>query len=412
MFFLNGKYTSTIQVNGVKKIISRIGPNRVFYHYQTHRIEQIGVDLVVYDELGEYIVKIGELDVLYDAETGRMSSIGKLSVNYNEQTRCIERIGDFSVGYANAPEEYERIQGDYYSPIKTNAEAEAESVEESKKLQPFGLNFESANRERMNEFIAALSNPVLRESALFKIELNVRQEQEDRAKYDHFSRGYCSEALKLAAVKKIAQLLTESDANVRCKAQLALLTLSKSITATQRPEFMQQIMAEASLIITSLVTVMSISIENSSGNLKKEIQNALDLFAIFPFSDPEIQKLIIDNKIIPLLVDKRRDCVDCETRINQLLENFIKTSPAYKNVTIRAIKAEKLAQTPLPFTGGDLKNYYMSHSVNSFKGSMFNDVGSDANKLDTLLETLQERAAKKPGGASEKTLNHFILGYK
>lgn len=403
MFFFNGKYTSTIQVNGVEKIISRIGSNRVFYDCYTHKIMLIGADRVVYDETLGFITKIGALDVLYDAETRRISTIGKLAVNYDEQTGCILSIGSATVFYSGIPTQYVPVEGEYFSPLKGNLEPY-----DSNELQPVGLSFESANRERMREFITALSNLETRESALFKIEHNIREEREERANNQHYSDGYCSEALKIGAIEKIATLLT--DTKLRHKAQLALLSLFSCIQDTQRPEFMQQIKAEASLIITSMVTVMSLPIQNSHRNLNKEIKSALDLFVILPFSDPEIQKLIIENKLISLLVSKRSNCFGFETFINQLLEKIMQTSPAYKNVVLRAIRAEKLAQNPLPFSGLDLKNYYMSHSTSSFKGGLFKDVGDDPSKLDTLLEALQIRAEQTPGGASEQTINHFLLG--
>ena len=126
MFFLNGKYTSTIVVNGVNKLISKIGDNRVFYSL-TGQLEQIGVDRVVYDHERGCIAKVGELDALYDVETRRMSSIGTLPLNYDEQTGCIVSIGNSTVFYANAPEQYEPVEGSYYSPVKADAEAKVKA---------------------------------------------------------------------------------------------------------------------------------------------------------------------------------------------------------------------------------------------------------------------------------------------
>jgi len=398
VFFLNGKYTSTIVVNGVNKLISKIGDNRVFYSL-TGQLEQIGVDRVVYDHERGCIAKVGELDALYDVETRRMSSIGTLPLNYDEQTGCIVSIGNSTVFYANAPEQYEPVEGSYYSPVKADAEAKATVI------QPIGFSFEAANRERMAGFITELSNAATCESALFKIERNIREEREAREKNDHFSDGYCSVAIELGAIKKIVALLSGTTDKVRYKAQLALLTLSKSVQDVHRTKFLQQITTEASLIIDAMTTAMSTPIQNLNETVKKESANALALFDILPFANQALQNHILEKKVLLFLVTKRKDDAFFEDIINQVLAKIILVSPAYKNAVLKA----KLGQNPPPFKVSDLEVYYASRSFFSTKKSMFNDIGTDHAKLDTLLETLQKNAVSNPGGASEQTLNHFSI---
>lgn len=297
MHFINGQYSSTLVIHGKTIIISRIGGNRVFYHCITRRIEQIGMDKVTYDEKRGCIATVRRLDVLYDIDTNRMSSIGALSVQYDEKTGCIVSIGDASVSYVEAPQHYEPMQGELYSPIKTDAEAQAAVSN----LQPIGLSFESANRQKMAEFIEDLSNESLCESALFKIEHIIQEERRSRAKNDHFSDGYCSEALKLAAVKKIVPLLRAQVISLRAKAQLALLALFNHIENDDKPEFLRQINQEASCIIDAMMTAMSISLHALKSQkviaiLKKEIKNALNLFSILSLEKYYSQHSIFSKK--------------------------------------------------------------------------------------------------------------------
>ena len=63
MFYINGQYTPIITIKGVRKIIAKIGDNKVFYHCITRKIQKIGSDKVTYAKSGEYIEKIGELEI-------------------------------------------------------------------------------------------------------------------------------------------------------------------------------------------------------------------------------------------------------------------------------------------------------------------------------------------------------------
>lgn len=389
MFFLNGEYASSIN----NRIISRIGDNRVFYHCITRRIEYIGVDRVVYVDMQGCIAKIGELDALYDVETGRLSKIGAIPVNYDETTGFIVSIGNNQVFYAESPEQYEPVEGAYYSPVKTDAEAQ----KYSNTIQPIGLSFESANRQRMAEFITALSTPTICDSALFKIELNIREECEERAKNSHFSDGYCSAAIALGAIKKLVVLMGAATPSTRCKAQLALLTLCNSVQDDFRADFLQQITNETSLIIDKMMTALS----DLPSTI--EINNALELLYILVSVTPAIA-IILEKKVILFLVTKRNENDFFKNCIHPILEKIILISSDYKNAVLRA---EKLSKNPLPFNGSQLEVYYIAHSFFTKKKGMFQNVGTDRDKLDSLLKTLQKGAEKKPGGASEQTLNHF-----
>lgn len=396
MFFLNGKYTSTIVVDGVNKIISRIGDNRVFYDCTTRQIEQIGTDRVIYDVTQGCITHIGTLNVYYDAESNRISRIGTLPVIYDEQTGCIIQIGSATVYYAVAPDQYEPVQGSYYSPLKDIP------AQEPHNIQPIGFSFESANRDRMAQFISELSNAGTQETALFRITLTLHEEQKGQ---DRFSDGYMSAAIEFGAIKQIALLLNASvPAKIRGNAQLALLALAKiPKTHSHHDHWMRQINAEAEPIINSMMDLMSMN-----PILEKQTSNALDLFATLSFSCAEIRTLVINKKIILFLVSQSNELISypkCVEKINQILETIKPIHPAYLNAIRRA---EVLGQNPSPFTVLLLSEYYKAHSFFSKQTHIFNSAQDDSSGLDTLLETLQKRAEKNPGGASAQTLNHFL----
>lgn len=405
-FLLNGQYSSTIVINGQNKIISKIGSERVFYDCQTREIIQIGFDRVAYDRVRQCIETIGSMEVLYDGFTGRMSSVGALTVEYDESTGAIQKIGDNLVYYADAPTVYEPIEDSYYSPIKDGTST---SNANAQTLGSIGLSFESTNRQRMAEWVGDLSNPSKNDSALFKIEYNLGEEFKAA---DQFSKGYCDEAIKLGAVKKLVAVLGES-APIKRRAQVALLTLAKCSELVHGKAFAVQIAAEAGLVIASMQHLFSnytqcwnTANQSERAKLETELANAVGLFWILPHTDYHVQHIILNKKLILFLAQAAKDYPQLAQSITERLEHIKTLNSTYKNAVVRAIC---LAQTPLPFTVDQLKSYYIQHSFWSRQTNIFQNIGTDRRSLDTLLANLQSRATDNSDGASSQTLIHFKI---
>lgn len=399
MFFINGQYTSSITVQGVTKIIAKIGDNRVFYDCNTREIQQIGVDRVTYNHRSGYIEKIGELEVFYDVETGRITNIGKIPVNYDEQGYIVT-IGNATVSYAYAPDIYAPVHRGYYTPIKEAGDL----PQDPNLIQPIGFSLESANRERMAEFLNDLSNNEKREAALFRIAHNLKEEQNERENGTHFSDGYFATAIEQEAIGKLVPLLKEP--NIGHKVMRALSALCNAVQPTYQKQFLTQINAEVVPILDAIMATMPSSSTKLNENAKKELTIALELFASVSTIHLSFQATILDKKVILEIIQTRNAHPFFRETIDNVMSTIAATNENFRHAILRA---EKLTQNPPALSVDTLKSYYIAHSLFTGKKALFQNIGTDVKKLDSLIEKLQKQAQINPKGASDQTIAHFAL---
>lgn len=198
------------------------------------------------------------------------------------------------------------------------------------------------------------------------------------------------------------------------------LLVLQNLTGSHRISFLEQIKKEASLIISIMLKIILDSSKELKSNKSwtqvelQYIHGTLKLFNILPLADNNIKALVMQKNIIPFLAEMRKVYLGYNhnstlgKNITETLKKMDKICDAYHQAII-IVEQQPNASVPQI---SSLKTYYLSQ-IGRF--NMFNaanrvfDNRYGEHHTGFVIRLLKERAQKNPGGASEKTLQHFGL---